>query len=337
MTHQAPEDLRARLDRAAPSSYPALDVDAALERGRRTVRRRRVGTALVAAAVAVVAAGSIFFGGGLRLSSPQPADPSHVAGVVSWSLPQTVSGGGETDYMVVVHIPDGEHQQVDFVHVTDSGPQTFARTVIDLRHPLATWKASPGSQVVLGLIPSTSVSQVQLDAGGGMGPNTAVIPHVGWTAFSFVLGRSGAGASTFRGIQWSDLQHRPIDAQGRPGTVAPLGSGCWATSSADHRDLGLDCGAHGVTSFSHIVTTPDVLWAQGFSSSDGVHQGLGVPRGSTGCIVRDASGQEQPLPTVQLGQYQFGLHNLTFRDGTGHADSVRCRDSSGTQREYRLP
>jgi hypothetical protein len=337
MTHQAPEDLRARLDRAAPSSYPALDVDAALERGRRTVRRRRVGTALVAAAaVAVVAAGSIFFGGGLRLSSPQPADPSHVAGFVSWSLSQTVSGGGETDYMVVVHIPDGEHQQVDFVHVTDSGPQTFARTVIDLRHPLPSWKLDPGGHVGLGLIPSTSVSRVQVNGGEGLGANRSVIPHVGWTAFSFLVGRDGAGNSTVNDIRWSDLQHRPFDAQGRPGTVAPIGSGCWVTSSADHRDFNLDCGDRGVTSFSHIVTTPDVLWILG-PITDGVLVGLGVPRGSTGCIVRDASGQEQPLPTVQLGQYQFGLHNLTFRDGNGHADSVRCRDSSGTEREYRLP
>ncbi len=171
---------------------------------------------ITAVTAAVIAAGSIFFGGGLRLSSPQPADPSRVAGFVSWSLPENDAGGGKSDYMVVVHIPDGEHQQVDFVHVTDSGPQTFARTVIDLRHPLPSWKADPGSQVGLGLVPSTSVSRVQVNGGEGRGANSSVIPHVGWTAFSFVVGRSGAGDSTVQSIKRSDLQHRPFDAQGRP-------------------------------------------------------------------------------------------------------------------------
>lgn len=339
---QAPEDLRNRLEAVIPGSYPALDLEGVVSRGRRSVRRHRWGAVLAttAAVVAVVTAG-LATGGALTASRLTPADPSHVVGFVTWSLPETPSGGDESDYMVAVHAPDGQSQEVDFVHQTGSGRQTFSRSVVDLSHPVASWKLAPGGHVVLGLIPSTSVSQVQLDAGEGQGPNTSVVPTVGWTAFSFVLGASGAGPSHFRGVQWSDLQHRPVDGQGRVGTAVPIGSGCWVTASADLRDYALDCGENKLSPLSTIAPggappTPGVLWTQG-PTSPNVLIGLGVTRGSTDCVVKDASGVEEPMPTVPLGSYQFGLHVLTFSRGQGHADSVSCRDHSGVPFTHRLP
>lgn len=340
---QAPEDLRNRLEAVIPGSYPALDLEGVVSRGRRSVRRRRWGAVLAttAAVVAVVAAG-LATGGVLTTSRLTPADPSHVAGFVTWSLPETPSGGDESDYMVAVHAPDGQSQEVDFVHQTDSGRQTFARSVVDLSHPVASWKLAPGGHVVLGLIPSTSVSQVQLDAGEGQ-RNTSIVPHVGWTAFSFVLGASGAGPSHFRGVQWSDLQHRPVDGQGRVGTAVPIGSGCWVTASADLRDYALDCGESQPSPFSTIApgggsVTPGVLMTFGPISPD-VLVGLGVPRGSTDCVVKDDGGIEKPMPTVPLGPYQFGLNVLNFNTsgGWGHLDSVSCRDPSGVPYTHRLP
>lgn len=188
---QAPEDLGMRLHDAAPTAYPNPSVEDTLERGRRIVRRRRMGAALVAAVVvAAIAVTSTVFVSRRPDASPVPAGQPKAVGYVSFSL-DVGPDGAKQEYVVSVLPPEGGVQAIEYSEQTASGLATVTRSQIAPATPKATWGYAPGSYVLLGVLPSAGATRVEIDStGGGGGAQIEPISGTGYAAFAYGKPRS---------------------------------------------------------------------------------------------------------------------------------------------------
>lgn len=325
---QAPHDLHSRLHTAAPSVYPLLDLATALQRGRRTVHRRRVGTlVMTAVAVAVIAVGSTVLAASRHRAALVPADPSRVLGYVSYSVATEVSGVSH-DYLISVLPAQGGRQTVEYA-VESDGLKTFARSEIDLTTPRVTWGYPPGGYVVLGVIPSASVRDYMVESSGGGGSVVGLkaIPGTGYTAFAQATEKPLVGEDAVRDVLWFNGQDRPV-TDGHVGSVAGV-DGYQVWMSADRSMYGYR-DENGGTSREPLSGPLPTLFSMRTSSPLGWRLAVLVPAGAVSGTATLVDGTVRPFTSTPLGDRRvFGLTGPAANGSVGVTE-VRWYDSSGT-------
>lgn len=328
----APENLGKRLDAAAPTAYPAVPVEEALRRGRQIVRRRRVGavlvTAVVVAAIAVASTALIV----RRLdASLVPADQSKAVSHVSFSL-YVDADGAKRDYVVSVLPPEQGIQVIEYGEQTAAGLKTVARSQINPTTPKVTWGYAPGSQVLLGVLPSAGATHVEIESagGGGTGPEITPIPGTGYAAFAFVTEKPLMGRSAVTSVRWFDEQGRPVDTEGRVGAVAQFG-GHQVWLSAD----GSRVGERDDTGNSSSTTLTEPLPVLFSTTIDSTHLGwwfavVVPPTALSGTVVL-VDGSEHPFTSTALGDRRVFSVSGPPKTGSVGIISIRWIDSANVQ------
>lgn len=233
-TIPSPEtDLRDRLGGALPDSYPALDLDAVLASGRRTVLRRRIGALVAGAATAlVVAVGATQLAGGPPVTAPQPAQPSSGATYGTAHVTIAPNRGAEQHWTVTMGAAGADGQRI-VTWRQDGGDGSVGSGISDSDRR-ASWGFGEGSQLVLGELPDEKAGQNLIpDDGGVFGGSTFTvvsIPGTGWSAFALAYEKPLTGNEPIRSLLWFDHLGRPVDQDGDVGSVTDLDGGkVWLT------------------------------------------------------------------------------------------------------------
>lgn len=237
------DQLREQLHDTTPAPYAGLDPAAVIGAGERVVRRRRVGTSLVAAvAVAVVVVGSQLLTSGKPVATPRPAAPSTAVALGTAHLNLGQSGRAERGYTVVLS-PTPDVKGKTPVTWTQDGVDGSVGSSVDPANPRATWGIGGGSTVVLGLVPDAaagSAIQVATDRDyGGYSTVVQSVPGTGWSAFALTFDKPLTGTRPITSLLWFDHLRRPVDQTGQVGTTTTVGGQrVWLTR--DGAVLGVD-------------------------------------------------------------------------------------------------
>lgn len=236
------EQLRTQLHSTAPGPYAGLDPSAVIGAGERVVRRRRLGTALVAAVVvAAVAVGATTLSGGQPLAATVPAAPSVTSGVGTAHLTIAQNGKTERGYTVTL-LPDPDQPGQLRETWRQDGVEGTIGSSVDQSSRRATWGHGGDSPFVLGLVPDEAARSVTMGTTGDFGVNTTAVEPVlgtGWSAFVLAYDRPVTGDAPFPSILWTDHLGRPVDGDGNVGTTTRVGGRqVWLTR--DGAVLGVD-------------------------------------------------------------------------------------------------
>ncbi len=232
------EQLREQLHATTPAPYAGLDPAAIIGAGERMVRCRRIGTVLVAAAAV----------GGFR--------------------------SGEHTYVVSVRPGDSTAGMlVDYAEKTVSGVQSMGDAGIDPADRRTTWGHGGESPVVVGVIPSASArNRIILATSGDFGGySTDVAPIVGteYSAFAAYFEKPLTGDAPITTALWFDASGRPVDLQGRVGSIATVG-GQQAWLTADSSEFG---GSQG-SAFTGAADTGSMAFGDGAAGDQRTVLGL---------------------------------------------------------------
>lgn len=296
------------------------------------VRRRRWGTALVAAvAVAVVAVGSQLLTTGRPDASSIPAQRPP-AGSSLGSATLTVDGfrSGSHTYVVTVRSGDDKGLQVDYAEKTASGVQSLGGAGIDPADPRITWGHGGDSPVVVGVIPSASAQHRNLltTTGdfGGYSSDVAAIPGTDYSAFAASYDKPLTGDAPIESALWFDSSGRPVDVRGGVGAVATVdGQKIWLT--ADGSEFGGDqtsslTGATDTTSTAFGGNAPGAKWTVvGLLKAD-------VTTAATLTAVL-SDGSTHLVTPVALGERRVFAVTVAASSRSPHLTDIRWSDSKG--------
>ncbi len=245
------DQLREQLHTTTPGPYAGLDPATVIGAGERVVRRRRVGTALVAAAVvAAVAVGATALTGGRPTAAPVPAGPSRTSGLGTAHVSIAQNGKPERHYTVTFSAnpdptTDPDQKGQTRVTWTQDGVDGSVGSSVDPAHPLATWGVGGDSPFVLGLVPDGAAgSSISVGTDRDYGIETMAVepvPGTGWSAFALAFDKPLTGNEPITSLLWFDHLGRPVDQAGNVGTVTTVASRkVWLTR--DGAVLGVDDG-----------------------------------------------------------------------------------------------
>lgn len=341
----AEPDLRDRLDGALPDSYPALDLDAVLASGRRTVRRRRVGGLVAAAAAALVlAVGATQLAGGPRVTAPQPAiEQQPRSATLTVGAFVGGAGQGDTSYVVTLTPRGSTAFAVAYAEKRAGGAMPIAGSQVDIHDRRTTWGHSGGSSFIIGLVPSEKAQRHQLIVRadrdyGGESYDVEPIPGTGYSAFAVSFEKPLVGDAPIRDIWWFDPDGRPVDRIGRGGASADVdGHSLW---------LAPDGSQFGDIQVGYTATTSvkpgglPVLWTGSGPASPGLHQitswdvSVLLPAGVRTGELQFADGRRQAFTAEPLGALHSATHCSMNLDGPTPPDLqlVTWTESDGTRR-----
>ncbi|MDQ2755779.1 MAG: hypothetical protein M3Y71_04340 [Actinomycetota bacterium] len=252
------DQLREQLHTTTPGPYAGLDPVAVIGAGERVVRRRRLGTALVAAVVvAAVALGASALGGGRPTAEPVPAGPSGTAGTGTAHLKIAQNGKSERGYTVTL-LPDPDQPGQLRETWRQDGVEGTVGSSVDQSSRRATWGFGGDSPFVLGLVPDEAARSVSMSAKGDFGGYASSVEPVlgtGWSAFVLAYERPLTGSDPFAAMLWIDHLGRPVDRDGNVGAVTTV-AGRQVYLTRDGATLGVDDG-NGATAATPMPGTPD--------------------------------------------------------------------------------
>lgn len=245
MSTSSEEQLREQLHATTPAPYAGLDPAAVIGAGERVVRRGRIRTALVAAvAVAVVAVGTQLLTNGRPVAAPVPAAPSTrvTLGTAHLTIAENGQGQAARGYTVVLS-PDVDVKGQTRVTWTQDGVAGSVGSSVNPLNPRATWGASTGSPVVLGLVPDalarSSISVATDRDYGGYSTSVTAVPGTIWSAFALTFDKPLAGTQPITSLVWFNHLGQPVDQAGQVGTTTTVGGRhVWLTR--DGSVLGVD-------------------------------------------------------------------------------------------------
>ncbi|MEO7059683.1 MAG: hypothetical protein ABI083_08190 [Lapillicoccus sp.] len=322
------EQLREQLHATTPAPYAGLDPAAVIGAGRRVVRRRRIGAALVAAvAVAVVAVGSQLVTTGRPDAAPLPAAPSGISSLGTAHLSIAPNRQPERSYTVVLS-PNPDDKGRTRVTWTQDGVAGSVGFSVDPADPRAAWSTGGNSPFVLGLVhdaaAGSSISVATDRDYGFYASLVKSVPGTGWSAFVLAFEKPLASYKAITSMLWFDHGGRPVDQTGEVGSTTTVdGRRVWLTR---------DGGVLGVVQGDGISSTP--LPGQALSSFFGDYPRVVMSTDTAGSAwtltlrlrpeaVRAtlvlADGRRLPVTPVRLGNWSVA--STTVAGGVASAAS----------------
>lgn len=329
------EQLREQLHTTTPGPYAGLDPAAVIGAGTRVRRRRRIGTALVAAAVvAVVAVGGSVLTGGRPTAAPVPAGPSVGSGPGTAHLTIAQNGKPARGYTVTLS-PDPDQPGRLRETWRQDGVDGSVGSGVDQADPRATWGFGGDSPFVLGLVPdeaARSTISVGTDRDyGGYAVALEPVKGTGWSAFVLAFDQPLVGTDPITSLLWFDRTGRPVDKDGRVGDSASVG-GRTAWLTADGTELGV------LGTGSTPAVGPLPVLVSSTSAGTSTQQWdltLLLPATALDGTARFADGRSVPVTTAPLGTaHRVGAVTVTAgKNAPPAVASYTWKDAGGASHE----